>query len=296
MTLYDPIEQKVDYQKFRNGRIWKPSITGRSDADAELTCTYAVWIYEDGHIDIITRLYCEAGGVAGGGSDGYGGGYGGGGIASPSSPSSEVNPCDKIKKLKEDPNYINALAYLKTRFKEKEETGFYISESAGYVPGIPKGMFQLSGTRYADTYGIIHVHQDSFTYLLPDGVTQSGEVTPVHMFSPGDVNTFSSLLITANRNQKPLDNMFVEMVSSSGRYQLRFEGDINNVRNFDYESMNDTYLLYMDKYSNDLETGLLMFINEQIGIDGITLFKMNDDGSTERKTLSSPNVLATNPC
>ena len=301
VTIFDPVKQIVGSQKFKNGKIPKPNITAKEDAMAEENCTYLVWIYEDGSIDIITRLYCEAGGLTGGGPVRGAGGYGGGGTSGtgtnpPIIDYSVKNPCDKIKTLKEDPNYKNAVAALKENFKLQYETGYYISESNGYEAGTPVGNLQLSGKIHADTYGIIHVHEDDFTHQVNNGILRDEEVKPIHMFSPADVNKFSSLLINANKHQTPLDKVFIEMVSSSGRYQLRFEGDINNVKNFDYESMNTTYSSYMDKYSNNLDTGLLMFISEQIGIDGITLFKMNNDGSTDRKTLSSPNVLATNPC
>jgi len=247
-----------------------------------------------------------------GGGSGFGSGGGGGTTGSYfSTPhgasdadiaeaNANPNPCDKIKKLKDDPNYKNAVAELKKNFKLQYESGYYISKSNGYESGTHNGSLLLTGTTYPDTYGIMHVHEDDFTHQVNNnGVLRNEDVTPIRMFSPGDVNTFCSLLITANKYKTTsLDEVFTEMVSSSGRYQLRFEGDINNVKNFDYNSqiLKEGYMSYMDKYSNDLETGLLMFIKDYIGISGITLFKMNDNGSTESKTLSSPNVLATNPC
>ncbi|CAN1574754.1 hypothetical protein MCETHM1_03627 [Flavobacteriaceae bacterium] len=297
--MYDPTKRIVASQKVKEGKFPKPELTAKEDTYA--TCTYLGWIYEDGHFEVIEELYCTGGG-SGGGVDGNTGGYGGGSTSGTSTNTPVIdysvkNPCDKIKKLKEDPNYKNAVVELMKNFKIQYETGYYISKSNGYEDGFPDGNLKLTGTIYSDTYGIIHVHEDSFEHQVDNGGIRAETVDIIPMFSPGDVDTFSSLLLTANKYKtSSLDEVFVEMVSSSGRYQLRFEGNINNVKNFDYESLKDTYKEKMNLYSNDLETGLLMFIKDYIGIEGITLFKMNEKGSTERKTLSSPNVLESNPC
>jgi hypothetical protein len=115
VTIFDPVKQIVGSQKFKNGKIPKPNITAKEDAMAEENCTYLVWIYEDGTIDIITRLYCEAGGVTGGGSVGGAGGYGGAGSSGTANNnvapeniinSKNLNPCisailEKLKNLKQ---------------------------------------------------------------------------------------------------------------------------------------------------------------------------------------------------
>ena len=221
------------------------------------------------------------------------------GASEGSSPetSTNANPCDKLKKLKDDPNYKKALVELKKNFKLQYETGYYISKSKGYVAGTPDSNLALTGTRYSDSYGVMHVHEDPYTHMVDNGGIRPEDVNPIHMFSPKDVNTFCSLLITANKYKtSSLDEVFNEMVSSSGTYQLRFEGDINNVKNFDFGGLKDTYRDYMKLYKDDLESGFLSFIKDYIGINGITLYKIKEDGTSESKTLSANNQLISTPC
>jgi hypothetical protein len=219
---------------------------------------------------------------------------GGGGGGSASEEEEEKDPCEKLKILKEDSKHKNALAELKNNFKLQYETGYYISKSKGYVAGIPDSNLTLTGTRYTDSYGVMHVHEDSYTHQVNNGGIRPEIVTPIHMFSPKDVNTFCSLLITANKYKtSSLDEVFNEMVSSSGTYQLRFDGDIINVKNFNYDDLEQKYIAHMKDY---LESGFLSFMKEYIGINGITLYKINEDGTSEGKTLSVNNQLITNPC
>lgn len=216
----------------------------------------------------------------------------------PSKDDAEQDPCDKINKLIEDIKHKKALIELKKNFGLQQESGYFISKSMGYSKGIPEGYKTLkASTLYSDTYGVVHVHEDSFAHQVYNGGPRTETVHIYPMFSPGDVNTFCSFLIRANKYKtSSLDEVFNEMVTSSGTYQLRFEGDINNVKNFKYEDFDDIYKEYMGKYSNDLESGLLTFIKEYIGIDGITLYKINDDGTSEKKTFSDQNGLVATPC
>jgi hypothetical protein len=230
-------------------------------------------------------------------SEYVGGGGGGGGGSASEEQEEEKDPCEKLKILKDDSKHKNALAELKKNFKLQYETGYYISQSTGYVAGTPDSNLALTGTRYSDTYGIMHVHEDTYTHQVNNGGIRPEIVTPIHMFSPKDVYTFCSLLITANKYKtSTLDEVFNEMVSSSGTYQLRFEGDINNVKNFNYDDLEQKYIAHMKDYKDDLESGFLSFMKEYIGINGITLYKINEDGTSESKTLSANNQLTTNPC
>jgi hypothetical protein len=298
VTIYDPVKKIAGSQKFKNGKRPNPNITAKLREEAE-TCTYLVWIYEDGSTERITLLYCTGSGGAegpGGPTGGYGGNGGSPTVPSTNTPT-ELNPCAKIKKLIDDQKHKDALTELKNNFKLQYETGYYISKSQGYVAGTPDSNLALTGTRYSDSYGIMHVHEDTFTHQVNNGGIRPEIVTPIHMFSPKDVNTFCSLLITANKYKtSSLDEVFNEMVSSSGTYQLRFEGDINNVKNFNYDDLEQKYIAHMKDYKDDLESGFLSFMKEYIGINGITLYKINEDGTSESKTLSANNQLTTNPC
>lgn len=223
----------------------------------------------------------------------YGGSSGG---TKPNTGNLEKDPCDKIKKLIESILHKRKVEELKKNFKLQYETGYYISKTMGYVEGTAYGSQVLNGKIYPDTYGVTHVHIDTFTHMVNNGGIRPEVVKPIPMFSPKDINTLCSLLLTTNKYKtSSSDEVFNEMISSSGTYQLRFDGDINNVKNFDYDALSQTYVEHMEDYKNNLESGLLVFIKDYIGIDGITLYKINDDGTSDKKTLSQ-NGLSTTPC
>jgi hypothetical protein len=46
---------------------------------------------------------------------------------------------------------------------------------------------------------------------------------------------------------------------------------------------------------NGLESGFLKFLNDN-GIKGISLYKVNTDGTSEKKSLDSNNNIVTTPC
>lgn len=206
------------------------------------------------------------------------------------------NPCAKLNIQRFDTKHKNALAELKKNFGLHYETGYYISASKGYVAGTPKDDNQLTGPTYTDTYGIIHVHPNDYVVPPEEGHTEPKKVRFIHMPSPADIDTFCTMVMNANKYKKPLDEVFVEMVSSTGTYQLRFDGDINNVKNFNFKILEDIYKEHMNLYSEDLESGIITFIKKYIGVDGIVLYKINENGSSERKTFSPTKGLETNPC
>lgn len=147
----------------------------------------------------------------------------------------------------------------------------------------------------SNTMGYMHTHLDPYESGRYNSDGESEVLAPIKMFSPADVERFLSLLINAKVNNIPIENVYGTMVSSSGIYMLRFTGNIADVRtNFEWDGLNEIY----KKSINDdgVEKGFLNFIKNNIGINGISLFKIKNDGTSENKTLNSNNRLTTTPC
>jgi hypothetical protein len=102
-------------------------------------------------------------------------------------------------------------------------------------------------------------------------------------------------LINANKNNIPLSDVYGTVVSTSGVYQLRFEGaysDINLGMNFD-DGLKKKYIKSINRHG--LEKGFLLFLKDN-GIKGVSLYKQNDDGTVDKKSLDSNNKKITTPC
>ncbi|QSB26574.1 hypothetical protein [Flavobacterium sp. CLA17] len=236
------------------------------------------------------------GGTTPGGYTSPGGGNGGGGSAPP--PATALNPCDKMKILMANPNFIVKLEELLKKTNLKVESGYSQSKNGPFTPltgtSSTENSDKISLASDANTVGYIHTHLDPYERVLPNGETQS--VAPIKMFSPGDVKQFVILLLNASRNNIPIDNIYGTMVSSSATYQLRFTGNIADVSlkggSMNWDALDDLYKVAM---RGNKELGFLKFLNEQIGINGIELYKIEASGNS-RKTLDTNGKVSTINC
>jgi hypothetical protein len=77
---------------------------------------------------------------------------------------------------------------------------------------------------------------------------------------------------------------------------LKFTGNIADVNtNFNWGTeLDKKFIAAKNEYG--IEKGFLLFLKDNIGINGITLYKINDDGTSEKKSLDTNNLLQTTPC
>ena len=88
------------------------------------------------------------------------------------------------------------------------------------------------------------------------------------------------------------------MESSTGHHQLRFTGnpdDIVAIRTAD-ELRVDYKKYFEKKYEHDVERALLHFIQDHIGVYGIELYRIRDNGDVEHKTLKGNGKIDTDDC
>ncbi|WEK69136.1 MAG: hypothetical protein P0Y62_14950 [Candidatus Chryseobacterium colombiense] len=131
----------------------------------------------------------------------------------------------------------------------------------------------------------LHTHPND--YIDSDGNFRIG----FKIFSPADVIYFNQLVKQAHQNGIPLTNIYAVMVSSKGTYQIRFTGNVNQIKTAyanTKKEYNEMYKKYFVKYKDRSdELNFLKFIDEYMYVKGVSLVKMNDNGTFTTKTLNA---------
>ena len=224
------------------------------------------------------------------------GGSGGGG-----EKPQDRNPCEKIKKQNESTNYkIKLNEYNKaSNFSEKKEKGFYETKD-GWFYSLEQSQSTSSsdGLKFpisSDIKGYTHTHLNDYETGKTDDSGNPEERQPIRMFSPADVNALMELAkLQSNGNY---GDLYGVMLSSSGNYTIKFTGTAADIKTgFDTDDWREDYKKFVQKESGSLEKKFLRFLSEKMGVKGISLFKNNSDGKTQKKSLSSNNNVQTTDC
>ena len=207
------------------------------------------------------------------------------------------DPCDKLKAQNSNPTFKEKIDLLKNNTGLLKETGVVQKADGTFLDYVsssnPNYMTPPAGTNFK---GGIHVHTNPYPSgkFRPDGSPIMSK--PIPMFSPQDIKQFLETLLNTKTNTIPIADVYSTMVSSSGTYTLKFTGNIADINtNFNWGTdLNDKFKLAIKKDGNEL--GFLLFLKDNIGIKGIILYKVNDDGTSEKKSLDAINLLQTTPC
>ncbi|MXS69908.1 hypothetical protein GSF70_01600 [Flavobacteriaceae bacterium W22] len=201
-------------------------------------------------------------------------------------------PCSKIKQQREDENFSKRIDTLKTKLTLKKETGYIQKWSGSYEykdnASATNDANSLSLPNvFTNTYimGFIHTHVNDYEYVDAEGygVGKKG----IKMFSPADMVYFMDLVKNAKDNGRPLSDVYGIMVSSLGNYQIRFTGNEYQIKTFtnaQKEAFKGPFIDFISKNKKmSLELKFLKFIDEYMNLKGISLYRMNTDGTTEIK-------------
>ncbi len=242
------------------------------------------------------------GGGTGGGTGDYIGSPGAGGDSSSGSGSKPIgDPCSRIREQLTSANFVAKQDELKKKTNLKVETGYLQSKNGPFTALNPgSGTDNTDSLNFpfdANTIGYIHAHLDPYEKVKANG--DIDPVEPIRMHSPEDVKQFIILILNAGRNSIPISEVYGAMVSSAGTYQLRFTGNIADVSSKASsinwgDGLDKTYTEIMKK-SSSLEKGFLKFLNEQIGINGIELYKIESSGNS-KKTLDATGKVTSSNC
>ncbi|SHM31184.1 hypothetical protein [Flavobacterium xanthum] len=223
-------------------------------------------------------------------------GFGGGGGGSGGSAEPVVeDPCDQLKTQNSNTDYLSKIQSLKKNTGLKNETGFIENKDGTFKDLINTTNDGLDIPKDANTIGFNHTHIDDYESGDYDEDGNAIINQPIKIFSPKDVMTFIILLNNANRQNISLGSIYGKVISSSNTYTLKFEGvisDINQSIPFD-KVLDRNYQKAIKK--NGLENGFLQFLQDT-GIKGVSLYKVNTDGTAEKKSLDANNNIVTTPC
>ncbi|SDL68278.1 hypothetical protein [Chryseobacterium taihuense] len=207
-------------------------------------------------------------------------------------PNPDETPCAKIKAQRADPEFSKRIDTLKTNLNLKKETGYTYRRNGTYTyennanATDEKNSLSLPNPLLQQNKNIIayfHTHVKDFWYT-----DINGEYRPkdgIKMFSPADINYFMQMVKNAKEGGISLNEVFAVMVSPKGNYQIRFTGDINQIKTFTDSQITTLGVAFERtmKWNKDdpkkLEYGILKFMNDQMNLKGVSLYRMNADGS-----------------
>lgn len=193
-------------------------------------------------------------------------------------PDPEPDPCAEVGSQSSEPEYKNKATDLKSKTNLKYESGYEEKKNGTYDPLTNSNADALNAAPTNDTKGYIHNHVNDY---------ETGEVNsngdpminkPIKMFSPADVNTLMNLA-DQNRTSGDFSQYYVSMVSSYGHYMIKFTGSASDIQTtFGGKAWAKEYKDFMDSYT-DLERGFLRFMKEKMGIEGVELFEVKNNGT-----------------
>jgi hypothetical protein len=198
-----------------------------------------------------------------------------------------VNPCDNVRSLFNTVEMQQKVDYLKGRLNKTKESGYSQKKDGTYTQLAPNTTgHSLDVNGLSTLKGYIHTHLNPF-----------GNLQPILMFSPKDVDTF--LKIVKYSGGDP--NVYGTMVTSKGTYTLKFTGDYTRLpdNEFDMLGLNRKFKRLMKGIltRKGREARFLKFVRDEMGVNGVQLYKHNSDGTLELKRLeNSDNSVTSEPC
>jgi len=222
----------------------------------------------------------------------------------------DCDPCAQIKAQIANAAWIQKLNILKGKTALKYESGYLeqLDTQSPFLELAPEGdssdnlNFPITKT----TKGYMHVHTNPYTRIGNDG--DEKYIQPIHMFSPADIIQMLKLTANAYQNQIPMPDVYGAMVSSTGTYQLKFTGDTNmllqnlsnttaamNTYKNKIERVDDVYKKAIRRNKGN-EGGLLDFMQTIFKINGLELFKIEDDNSVSKITKGTDGKVVKTPC
>ena len=202
-----------------------------------------------------------------------------------------MNPCEKIKVQRADNEFSKRQDSLQGKTGLTKETGYIQKWGGSYE-------YKDNGGSTANTNTLALPEVASNTYIKGYMHTHINDATNaenkgIKMFSPADVAYFMDLVKNAQTQGHSLSDVYGTMVTSTGNYQIRFTGNQYQIKTFtkqDTDYHNDSYSNFMKDFminSKKLELGFLKYIQKEMLLYGITLYRMNSDGTTTEIKLNT---------
>lgn len=214
----------------------------------------------------------------------------------------EVTPqnplCEKADVQLQNPKLQAIIEELRKKTNLKHESGYGVNKDGTFTPlsADPKTGNCIINVHSRNTMGYVHTHLNDFI----DGYDNNGNPQlnqPIRMFSHTDIIKFLRILRYSMYNDISTSAVYGMMISSSGTYMLKFDGNVSTIINFN-RTKDELEPIYRKYFRDNLnkEKAFLLFLKNEIRVQGIKLLKIKRNGNIKTKTLNSKNRVNTNDC
>lgn len=201
-------------------------------------------------------------------------------------PEPTFDPCAKIQQQLANANHQAKVEFLKTKTSETIEHGFKQVKTGPFasLPTMNDG-HTLDFGNLTNVIGYIHTHTNLYYTGIYDSENNPEFKKGIKMFSPNDLRTFLLLVKNAQQdNDINVGDIYGTVITCSGNYTLKFTGDPNSINtNFNSKALEEKYKKYIKDFGK--EKGFLKFIKEVTNNNGVSLYKIEDNGTVKEKYL-----------
>jgi len=210
------------------------------------------------------------------------------------------NPCRYINLQIQNPNYTQQSNELEGKTGLKKETGYKQNKDGSQVPlNDTNNGHSLDIPVNTNTVGYMHTHLNDFLTGKIDPKTGDEELKkPIKIFSPADILKFLQIVKNSKYNGVPTHLVYGTVIASTGNYTLRFTGNPDDIIGLgSANSYRADYKKYFEEdYKNNKEKAFLHFLKDKIGINGINLYRIRDNGDIEKKIIKENGRVKTSNC
>lgn len=214
----------------------------------------------------------------------------------------QTPPCDAIKRKINNANFKQKLDELKTKTGDNAESGYSQTRQGPFTSlEAGNGGHSVFVPLDPDNIGFIHTHIDPFEDGIDSASGRPIIKKPIKMFSSNDLITFLKYVKNAELAELPISDAYGVMVSSSSNYILQFTGDLSDIRT-NYSRIEKQQLkiaikeYFSKKYKFNKPRAFLHFVKDKIGVEGIKLFKIKNNGTIQEKKLKDNGRVETIDC
>jgi len=206
-------------------------------------------------------------------------------------------PCKTIQDQIVNTQWASRVAILRGQTRLTQENGYRQTRNGtfGALSANPSG-HSLNFNPSINDIGFLHTHLNNFS-KDDNGDGISDRVKPKRIFSPGDINAFLAMVENARNNNHSISEVYGTVITSTGEWTIKFTGNPTNISRI-FNPKNKLIIAEYNRLINrfNRERGLLKFIKNVTNNSGISLYKLNNDGTVEEVRLDANERKQTNPC
>ncbi|GAA0871541.1 hypothetical protein GCM10009117_06870 [Gangjinia marincola] len=213
----------------------------------------------------------------------------------------DLATCQNISDLINDPDYQAKAQECKDNFGGEDEKGFVQKTDGTFVDApVSDNGHTVSFPTGADKVGYIHNHLNDKPIPDFDGDGEPDLEKRVRRHSPEDIRTFITLVQIAHNTGRPTGDIYGDMYSKSGNFQLRFNGNVVDLPTFTDDQIDNFNIKYKDYFQNTVSNKKwFKFVQDVMQIDdskGIELWQVKDNGTILKISLDDTGKVDKEKC